>query len=98
MARKSKSPAVSSAPKKRARALKQSVIPEPFQMVRASLVRVGTKTVKVPELVLRGEWLRKCGFPIDSAAFLTPDRLGEMTLHRLGLSVPRRIKIRAAKV
>lgn len=92
-----KSPAASRTPKKRRSASKPQ-IPEPFQIIGASIVRAGTRTVKVPTLVLRGEWLRQCGFPVDACAYITPDRRGELTLHRLGLSVPRRIRITAAKV
>jgi len=50
----------------------------------------------VPKLVLSGEWLKAVGFPIGSAAILTTDRRGELTLHRLGLGFPRRLYIRAA--
>jgi hypothetical protein len=64
----------------------QSRIPEPFQPIGAS-------PKNVPRLVLEGEWLKAVGFPIGSAAVLTTDRRGEMTLHRLGLSVPRRLRI-----
>lgn len=71
-----------------------SLIPEPFQIVGAATVTAGDATIKVPSLTIEGEWLRRCGFPIGSAAYLTPDKRGEMTLHRLGLGgVPRRIRI-----
>jgi hypothetical protein len=43
------------------------------------------------------EWLKTVGFPIGAAAYLTTDRRGELTLHRLGLSLPRRVRIVAAK-
>jgi hypothetical protein len=51
----------------------------------------------VPKLVLSGAWLKAVGFPIGSAAIVTTDRRGELTLHRLGLGVPRRVYIRATK-
>jgi hypothetical protein len=73
----------------------QSPIPEPFQIIRASTI--GKQTTKVPMLVLRGEWLKAIGFPINAGAYLTTDRRGEMTLHRLGLGLPRRLRIVAAK-
>jgi len=58
---------------------------------------IGSSASDVPRLVLQGEWLKAVGFPIGSAAVLTTDRLGEMTLHRLGLSLPRRVRITVAR-
>ena len=58
---------------------------------------IGASRKNAPRLVLEGEWLKAVGFPIGSAAVLTTDRLGEMTLHRLGLSVPRRVRITKAR-
>lgn len=72
-------------------------IPEPFQMVGSSTVAAGDAEMKVPSLTLEGEWLRACGFPIGSAAYLTTDRRGEMALNRLGLGLPRYVRIIAAK-
>ena len=69
----------------------QSRIPEPFQMIESS--QRGERAV--PRLVLTGEWLKAVGFPIGSAAVLTTDRRGEMTLHRLGLGLPRRLIVTA---
>jgi len=73
-----------------------SPIPEPFQLIGAAPVGAGD-TTKEPMLVLRGHWLKACGFPIGSAAYVTADARGEITLDRLGLGVGRRIKIVAAK-
>lgn len=73
-----------------------SPIPEPFQLIGAAPARAGD-TTKEPMLVLRGAWLKACGFPIGSAAYVTADARGELALHRLGLGVGRRIKIVAAK-
>jgi hypothetical protein len=70
----------------RTRKSPQSRIPEAFQVIESS-------PNDVPRLVLQGEWLKAVGFPIGAAAVLTTDRLGEMTLHRLGLSLPRRVRI-----
>ena len=75
---------------------KPSPIPEPFQLIGAAPARAGD-TTKEPMLVLRGHWLKACGFPIGSAAYVTADARGEITLDRLGLGVGRRIKIVAAK-
>ena len=72
-----------------------SPIPEPFQIIRASVTR--KRTTKVPTLVLRGEWLKAIGFPIKAGVYLTTDRRGEMTLHRLGLGLPRRLRIVATR-
>jgi hypothetical protein len=72
-------------------------IPEPFQIIGASTVTAGTKTIKVPTLILRGEWLKAVGFPINAGAYLTTDRRGELTLHRLGLGLPRRLRIVATR-
>jgi hypothetical protein len=59
---------------------------------------IGASSAKnVPRLVLEGEWLKAIGFPVGSAAVLTTDRLGEMTLHRLGLGLPRRLRITKAR-
>ena len=48
-------------------------------------------------LVLRGEWLKAIGFPIGATAFLSTDQRGDITLRRLGVSVPRRLGIVKAK-
>jgi hypothetical protein len=90
----SKSRTASRTSRTRATKAAPSPIPEPFQVICAS---TGTAKVKVPMLVLRGEWLKAVGFPIGAAAYLTTDRRGELTLHRLGLSLPRRVRIVAAK-
>lgn len=74
-----------------------SPIAEPIQRVFASKVTVGRATVDVPMLVLRGEWLKAIGFPIGATAFLSTDQRGDITLRRLGVSVPRRLRIVKAK-
>ena len=45
-------------------------------------------------LVLYGESLKAVGFPIGSAAYVATDKRGELALNRLGLGVPRRLRIR----
>ena len=94
MPRKSRtaSPATSTKRPKRAR----SPIPEPFQVISSATVTADTTKIKVPMLVLYGEWLKAVGFPIGSAAYLTTDERGELSLRRIGLSFPRRLTIRAA--
>ena len=91
MARKSRTApaATSSKPRKRTRA----PIPEPFRQIAPATV-TSAPDVKVPMLVLCGEWLKAVGFPIGTAAYLTADRQGEIRLTRLGLRLPRRLKIR----
>ena len=94
MARKSRiaSAASSSKPSKRGR----KRIPEAFRIVSSATVKNGATGVEVPILVLCGDWLKAIGFPIGSAAFLTTDEQGELALSRLGLRLPRRLRIRAA--
>lgn len=72
-------------------------IPEPFRIIGASSITRSGKPAKVPTLILRGEWLKAIGFPINAGAWLTTDRRGELTLHRLGLGLPRRLRIVARK-
>jgi hypothetical protein len=74
-----------------------SPVAEPIQRVFASKVTVGRATVDVPMLVLRGEWLKAIGFPIGATAFLSTDPRGDITLRRLGIALPRRLRIVKAK-
>ena len=74
-----------------------SPIAEPIQRFFASKVTIDRTTVDVPMLVLRGEWLKAIGFPIGATAFLSTDQRGDITLRRLGLSVPQRLRIVKAK-
>jgi len=71
-------------------------IPEPFQLISVSALTAGARKIKIPMLVLRGEWLKAIGFPIGAALYLTTDQRGEIALNRLGLSLPRRLYIRVA--
>ena len=70
---------------------------EAFHVVTSATVTHGStgKDIKVPMLVLYGDWLKAVGFPIGSAAYLISDEQGEIALHRAGLRVPRRLKVRA---
>jgi hypothetical protein len=95
MARKSR--IVSSTSSTKSPRRKRARIEEPFQVVSSATVARGAtgKDIKVPMLVLYGEWLAAIGFPIGSAAYLVSDQQGELALCRLGLRLPRRLKIRA---
>ena len=96
MARKSRIVSSTSSTKHPRR--KRPPAPEAFQLVTSATVARGAagKDIKVPMLVLYGEWLKAVGFPIGSAAYLISDEQGEIALHRVGLRLPRRLKIRAA--
>ena len=96
MARKSRtaSSATSSNPAKR----KRKPIPESFRIVSSASVTAGAAKVKVPMLVLYGDWLKTIGFPIGSAAYLIRDQQGELALRRVGLRVPRKLLIRSTPV
>jgi len=74
---------------------KRAPIPESFRIFSSATIAPGAKNVKVPMLVLCGEWLKTIGFPIGSAAYLISDKQGELALQRVGLRVPRRLYIRA---
>ena len=69
MARKSRIASASSSSKPRKRG--RSAIPEAFRVVSSATVTGSAADVKVPILVLCGEWLKAIGFPIGSAAYLT---------------------------
>jgi hypothetical protein len=72
---------------------RRASIPEPLQFVRETIRKRGERTSKVPTLILRGEWLKAAGFPIGAGCYVTTDRRGELALHRLGLGVPRRLRV-----
>jgi hypothetical protein len=95
MARKSRIVSAKSSTQRSQR--KPSLIPEPFQVVSSATITRGAtrEKVRVPVLVLRGEWLKAVGFPIGTAAYLISDKQGELALHRLGLRFPRRLVVRA---
>ena len=60
-------------------------------------ITVARTRVDVPMLVLRGEWLKAIGFPIGATAFLSTDKRGDITLTRMGLARPRRLRVLKAK-
>jgi hypothetical protein len=69
----------------------------PVDRVYTAKVTVDRTRVDVPMLVLRGEWLKATGFPIGATAFLSTDRQGDITLTRMGLTRPRRLRVGKAK-
>jgi hypothetical protein len=62
----------------------------------AGKVTVARTRLDVPMLVLRGEWLKAIGFPIGATAFLFTDKRGDITLTRMGLTRPRKLRIAKA--
>ena len=60
-------------------------------------VTIDRARVDVPMLILRGEWLKAIGFPIGATAYLSTDKRGDITLTRLGLTRPRRLRVMKAK-
>jgi hypothetical protein len=63
----------------------------------AGKVTVARTCVDVPMLVLSSEWLKAIGFPIGAKAFLSTDKRGDITLTRIGLVRPRRLRVLKAK-
>lgn len=98
MARKSR--IVSSPSSTKPRRHKRARIEEPFQIVSSATIARGAAgaDIKVPMLVLYGEWLAAIGFPIGAAAYLICDQEGELALQRVGLRLPRRLTIRTTPV
>jgi hypothetical protein len=92
MARKSRIVSATSSTKPPKR--KRVAIPEAYRVVTPAAVASNPK-IKVPMLVLYGEWLNAIGFPVGSDAYLISDKRGELALHRVGLGMPWRLKVRA---
>ena len=65
--------------------------------VYTARITVDCTRIDVPMLVLRGEWLKAIGFPIGATAFLSTDKHGDITLTRMGLTRPRRLRVLKAK-
>jgi hypothetical protein len=93
MTRKSRTVSASKSSKRPAR--KRAPIPESFRTISFATTTADGAEIKVPMLVLCGEWLKAVDFPIGSAAVLTTDKRGEIALNRVGLALPRRLYIRA---
>jgi len=77
-------------PRVRSAKMSKPAIPQPSQVIASSSRR---KTIKIPKLVLAGEWLKAIGFPVGAPLHLVCDRRGELMLHRLGLRLPRTLRI-----
>ena len=87
----------SRAPRPRAHVRAQAKHSERTPPVYAAKVKINRARVDVPMLVLRGEWLKAIGFPIGAKAFLSTDKRGDITLTRLGLRRPKRLRVLKAK-
>jgi hypothetical protein len=72
-------------------------VTRPVDRFYAGKVTVERTRVDVPMLVLRGEWLKAIGFPIGAKAFLSTDKRGDITLTRMGLVRPRKLRVLKAK-
>ena len=72
-------------------------VTEPVDRRFISKVTFARTSVDVPMLVLRGEWLKAIGFPIGATAFLSTDKRGDITLTRMGLTRPRKLRVLKAK-
>jgi hypothetical protein len=72
-------------------------VTEPVADYFRGKVTVARTRVDVPMLVLRGEWLKAIGFPIGAKAFLSTDKRGDITLTRLGLARPRKLRVVKAR-
>src|SRR5215469_1980740 len=70
---------------------------DPFHIVTPATPRQRDKMMRVPTLILRGEWLKAAGFPIGSDAYVIVDRNGELALHRSGLRFPRKMRVIAKR-
>ena len=72
-------------------------LPSPSIASTQEKITVARTRVDVPMLVLRGEWLKAIGFPIGAKAFLSTDTRGDITLTRMGIARPRKLRVLKAK-
>lgn len=77
----------------RPRASAPEPVAEPLDKFFTSKVTVARSPFDVPMIVLSGDWLTAVGFRIGATAFLSTDKRGDITLTRLGLRRPRRIRV-----
>ena len=91
MATKSRSGSRASRP--RATNATRPPVTEPVADYFRGKVTVARTRVDVPMLVLRGEWLKAIGFPIGATAFLSTDKHGDISLRRLGIALPKKLRI-----
>jgi len=66
-----------------------STMPEAFTRVSASLRTIAGSRRKVPTIVLRGDWLKSLGFPVDAPIYVVASAHGRMAICRQGLHRPR---------
>jgi len=85
-----KSSTDSRATRARSAKVSKSDVPQPLQVIAGS---PRGKKIKIPKLILAGEWLKAIGFPVGAPLHLVCDRRGELMLHRLGLRLPRTLRI-----
>ena len=81
------------APRPRANARPPAEHADRTPPVFTAKVTIDRARVDVPMLVLRGEWLKAIGFPIGATAFLSTDKRGDITLTRMGLTRPRKLRV-----
>ena len=81
------------APRPRANARPPAEHADRTPPVFTAKVTIDRTRVDVPMLVLRGEWLKAIGFPIGAKAFLSTDKRGDITLTRMGLARPRKLRV-----
>lgn len=74
---------------------KRTAIPQAFQTVSSATVAKNGTEIRVPMLVIYGEWLKDAGFPIGASAYLVSDQKGEIVASRFGLRRPRKLTVRA---
>jgi hypothetical protein len=72
-------------------------VTEPIEDIYRGTVTVARARVDGPMLVLRGEWLKAIGFPIGAKAFLSTGKRSDITLTRMRLKRPRRLRLLKAK-
>ena len=94
MARTSRT--ASRAPRPRATPRPKPATTEPTPPFFTAKVTIDRTRADVPMLVLRGPWLKAIGFPIGATAFLSTDKHGDITITRLGLSRPKRLRVMKA--
>ena len=68
-------------------------VTESYDRFFMSKITVGRSPYDVPMLVLSGDWLAAVGFRIGATVFLSTDKRGDITLTRMGLRRPRRLRV-----
>ena len=68
-------------------------VTDPYDRFFTSKVTVARAPADVPMLVLSGDWLKAVGFRVGATVFLSTDKRGDITLTRMGLRRPRRLRV-----